>query len=142
MFIEWEEEFETGIPAIDHDHKTLVDLINEVHAVIQRGGAAREVEDVVERLTQYVAEHFEREERYMEAAGYAGLTAHIARHEDFTHQVGTLAREFDLDPDAVDLNALLEFLADWLTNHILKADKAYAPTVRAWLERNPETAQG
>ena len=140
MFITWSPDFETGVPAVDRDHKRLVDLINQVHAVVEEGGTAEDVGAVVEELTDYVAEHFAREERLMEEAGYESIGPHIARHEDFTHRVGTLAREYEFDSDAVDMQEVLDFLADWLINHILKADKAFVSDVLKWMEENQEAA--
>lgn len=140
MFITWSSEYETGVPAVDRDHKILVDLINQVDALVAEGGGPDAVGEVVERLTDYVAEHFAREERLMEEAGFAGAAAHMARHEDFTHRVGSLAREYEFDPESVDMREVLDFLADWLVNHILKADKAFADDVKRWITENEEAA--
>ena len=35
--IEWREEFNTGIPDVDYEHRELVDLINRLHTHVVSG---------------------------------------------------------------------------------------------------------
>lgn len=59
----------------------------------------------------------------MESIGYAGLAAQKRAHDAF------IARLEEIDTEQIEtcqqetLEELIEFLTEWLTNHILHSDK-------------------
>ncbi|MBQ6807044.1 MAG: bacteriohemerythrin [Lachnospiraceae bacterium] len=120
------QEFETGIALVDEEHKELFRIIGEVHRVILDEFIPDKYDEIVhllEELKNYTKFHFADEEKYMESIGYEGLTAQKRAHDAF------VARLEEIDLEQVDehqqetLEELMQFLTNWLVNHILHSDK-------------------
>ncbi len=124
-FIDWQDSYNTNIPIIDQDHRALVDLINRLHEIIEtnqgRGMRARALQE----LDDYVALHFRREELLMKNYGYVGLDDQIISHQKFEARIKDVRQRFLAGDDSAVDGKLLEFLKDWLMNHILKSDMEY-----------------
>ena len=59
----WNENFATGINAIDEQHKRLINLLNILVSHLAFQSEAPEVEQVFNELKKYVAQHFATEEK-------------------------------------------------------------------------------
>jgi len=128
-FMPWSDDYLVGIAAIDQDHKTLFLLVNRLHQRIEKGEDEYAIAEALAGLVDYIDTHFAREERYMEECGYPDLVRHARKHRDLARTVHSLKTMFDDDPPALASDEILEFLRDWLTNHILKSDMDYVPYV-------------
>jgi hemerythrin len=124
--IGWLPTYSVNIPPIDAQHKSLFDLLNQLHdeIVIKKSnhdiiGAA------LEELIQYTKTHFELEERFLESMHYPEMAKHKAKHEALTRQVMKLQQEFAAGKTAM-ATEVMNFMLAWLTNHILRTDKQYA----------------
>ncbi|HVI50439.1 MAG TPA: bacteriohemerythrin [Candidatus Sulfotelmatobacter sp.] len=124
-YIEWQERMETGIPLVDADHKTLVSLINQVHACIGGLDEYGALGSILKVLADYTDYHFKREEALMAEAGYPGLDVHKALHSRLTEQVREVLRRFEAAPGSVRAQDIQKFLEDWLVDHILRHDMPY-----------------
>ncbi len=129
-FMEWREEYATGIEDIDNDHITLFTFVNELHDQVSKQADRETVADTLEGLVNYVNEHFVREENFMAHAGYYDLAEHAESHRRLSARVFSLKEAYDQNPDDFDTGALLEFLKGWLTGHILYTDMDYVPVVK------------
>lgn len=118
--------FQTGIPLIDSEHKTLFDIIGRVHETLQKELVHDKYDailDILDELKEYTRIHFSDEEEYMRKIGYEGLAKQEILHQNFIDKLN------ELDLDDVDNNQeaylydFLDFLQNWLINHILKVDK-------------------
>jgi len=58
----WNENFETGVPAIDAQHRQLVELLNRLASQVAAGASADELDKILDELTDYAVYHFETEE--------------------------------------------------------------------------------
>jgi hemerythrin-like metal-binding protein len=67
----------------------------------------------------------------MSAARFPGLTEHRQKHIDLMKQVEEYAARYDKGEVTLNLD-LLNFLRDWLSTHILKADHDYS----SWLNEH------
>lgn len=124
--ITFSEEFVTGIDLIDEEHRELFRIIGEVQDVIVNDFIPDKFDEIVhllEELMDYTKFHFADEEKYMESIQYAGLPAQKRAHDAF------IARLEEMDLEQIDehqqetLEEILQFLKDWLINHILYSDK-------------------
>ena len=79
--LEWREEFSIGIAEVDHEHRELIDLINEVHADALQGDGAEEIATALGEISVSIAAHFALEEKNMQQRAYAGYAAHKTDHE-------------------------------------------------------------
>lgn len=114
---QWSDEYEIGIPAIDQQHRKLLDLANQVHH--QMRSSRRHVEGAMEELMAYVQFHFAAEERLMAENGYAGLADHRRAHEALADQVVQLWRVRDV----VTPEQVFDLLSEWVVAHILSCDQ-------------------
>ena len=130
-FFEWSDKYLVHIEPIDADHKNLFALANRIHAHITQGAGNAAIQQALGQLITYVQQHFEREERMMEQAGYPDLAEHRKTHRMLENIVSSMQRVQMSDPEAIDPDKLLEFLRDWLQNHIIKSDLQYKP----WVEK-------
>ena len=128
-FFEWSDDYLVHIPAIDADHRNLFALANRIHQHIKKGAGHRAILQALGHLVDYVIEHFGREERLMEQTAYPDIAAHKKTHRMLEQIVHSMHRIYRHEPDAVDPDKLLEFLRDWLQNHIVKSDMLYGPWV-------------
>lgn len=119
-------EYLTGIESVDRQHEELFRIIGEVHSLAKDEFLADKYDEIVhllEELRDYTRFHFQHEEEYMESIGYAGLPAQKKAHEAFVERLEEMDLEQADDHQQETLGELLEFLTEWLINHILYADK-------------------
>ena len=62
QYFYWNEKFETGEKKIDHQHRTLVDLINKLSTNVSHQGCLSEAEKTIAALIDYTIIHFRDEE--------------------------------------------------------------------------------
>jgi hemerythrin-like metal-binding protein len=129
-FMPWNDSYATGIEMIDAQHKELFRLINQVHDAAASGSEREANAPLLNALADYVTLHFDQEEALMESAGFTGLAEHKAKHHHARSAVLAFRNDY-LDGRAVLNATVLEFLKQWLSDHILGTDRQYIPTVKA-----------
>lgn len=123
----WSPKFETGIKAIDNDHKALFDEIKQLTIVLMNEDSSHAIEQAITCLENYVHEHFNREETFMINAGYPNAEEHMRSHRALTRQVALLKKLNRDETAEIDPRKLVEFLSNWLSDHIVNVDMAYIP---------------
>jgi len=124
-FINWTEEFATGIESIDEQHRHLVDLVNKFEEASRRGKGSRVMSEILKDLVGYTQEHFAHEEKIMEKCDFPGLKKHMARHRQLLQKVERYQFEFETEGHRVT-SAVRHLLRYWVRSHILHEDMAYA----------------
>lgn len=126
--IAWKEEFQTGVPLVDEQHRHLVEIINRFEDALQKGKGSRQMNGILNDLIGYTQEHFACEERLMEEAGYEHLKLHQSQHRQLMQKVERLQFEFNGAGKRITAE-MHELLAYWLVTHILRDDKAFSPAL-------------
>lgn len=124
--IAWTRELSVGVDEIDAQHKTLVDLINQLHHAIMQHRAGGEATAILDRLIEYTRIHFAVEESLMRLFDYPDYEQHKASHEALIEEVNRLHARVVNDGKPVTFE-LLHFLKRWLTEHIMAEDQLYVP---------------
>jgi len=133
--IEWRDDYSVGIQEIDEEHKQLVRLINQLNEAIVMGSKREKVESVFAELIDYTRIHFAVEEALMRVVHYKGYDEHKAIHDDITKQVMVFQNKFN-GGQQQSAAELMNFLINWLFNHINQVDKMYVDTfIEAGLKR-------
>ena len=116
-----------GGAGVDKQHRHLVDLIKFLYNACLGGRAELEAKfrDVMKELVDYVMIHFKDEEAIMEQINYPGLKEHRQKHELFVKEILKSVNAYTNGKQLVP-NSFVRFLRDWLFNHILIDDKAWA----------------
>ena len=123
---EWNNSYVTGIGSIDAQHQTLFQLAGKLHQAMTEGQGRAALGPILERLVQYTKAHFAHEERLMRLHDYPDLAAHRAQHEALTRQVSEFAAKFQAGNASITVQ-VLQFLRNWLVDHIKGRVMKYAP---------------
>jgi hemerythrin len=122
---DFDAEFRLGIDVIDNEHVKLVDMLNEVHALISDGKKDEARHYFSETLSSYVNEHFANEEKFMESIGFPGIEEHKKIHENFKKSFGELKPKIESYDDTAFRSALSDAFT-WIVGHIGRTDRKYA----------------
>lgn len=125
-FVEWQSSFSVGIESIDHDHKKLLGMINQLQAAAHYKTDDDMVENVLNELLDYTQYHFSREENMMQQCNYPGLDNHKRQHAAMIAQVNKYIKEYRVDKTRT-IEDVAVYLKTWLVNHINGSDQSYAP---------------
>ncbi len=82
----------------------------------------KQVQETIVELRDYTITHFSDEEKLMKEIDFPNYIEHIEAHKYFIETVEDFTNRFENGEMALSLK-ILEFLKNWLTNHILTADK-------------------
>ncbi|MCI8373095.1 MAG: bacteriohemerythrin [Lachnospiraceae bacterium] len=120
------EEYLTGISKVDEQHKRLFEIIGDANELVNNEFIPDKFDNIsalLNELTEYTKSHFQDEEVYMESIQYEGLAAQKRAHAGFIAKLEEIELEgFDENQQEVLLE-LIDFLFNWLVQHILKMDK-------------------
>ena len=127
----WSESSSVNVRALDAQHRTLFDLVNQLHEAMMKGQAGSMTGPILQKLLDYTKTHFAAEETLLKNTKFPGLVAHQQKHRALIKQVQDFSARFEKGEITLSLK-LLHFLRDWLTDHIQKVDKEYA----SWLNEH------
>ncbi len=125
----WTEKLSIGLPEIDEQHKILISLVNQLHYAMKTKKGATESGKILNELTQYTVTHFAFEEKLFDKYNYPAKERHKEYHTDLVGKVSKFKEDFEAGRAGLSMD-LMCFLTDWLNEHIMKTDKAYAPFLR------------
>ncbi|MQY52663.1 bacteriohemerythrin [Rhodocyclus tenuis] len=123
---EFAPRYEIGDARIDAEHRHLFSIARRVQAALSlpADAALAEARLAVAELLDYTRTHFAGEEVMMAATGYPDLVGHQALHRELLYQVRDMEMRIDLEGLSASLD-LAHFLFNWLTQHILHADRRF-----------------
>jgi hemerythrin-like metal-binding protein len=124
---EWKPSYSVKVRSCDAEHLKLFALINDLHQAMQAGQGAQIIDAIVADLERYTQTHFSAEEALMARTNYPDLAAHRLQHKMFIDRVAEF-RQTGLNGQSI---AVLTFLNDWLTKHIMRIDKQYSDHLNA-----------
>ena len=124
--VEWSDSFKIGEDEIDKEHWGLFALIHDLGEKFEQGAAEASINLTIEALVAYVDIHYDHEERLMQDSGYPAFEDHKRAHEALTRRVAGLQEDWQRAPETIDLEALMDFLSNWLSEHILNVDMKFA----------------
>lgn len=127
----WNDKLSVGVNVIDDDHKKLVGMVNELYDGISAGHGKEAVGKVLDKLVDYTKFHFAREEQYFAKTAYPAAAAHKKEHDDLTKQVLDVQAKYKSGSVATLSLEVMNFLKNWLINHIQGSDKKYGPHLNA-----------
>jgi hemerythrin len=126
----WRPEYSVGFEEIDRQHKLLVKLINDLQEAMYEGRGRDALAPILDDLVHYTETHFAFEEKMLQAGGFTKLVEHQAEHQKLTEQVCEL-RDQLRSRKIVLTTTVMRFLKNWLADHIMQHDQAYARELKA-----------
>lgn len=125
--IKWKDDYSLGIKEIDEQHQKLFEIADRAYQILKDDFSIDKFDQVIailEELKEYAVYHFQTEEAYMQKIGYRKFLSHKVVHDDFIKKVQeTDLNKVDENPDKYLLE-VLDFIMNWIDDHILGVDKA------------------
>lgn len=123
---EMKDEYLTGIESIDAEHRRLFEIAEETYQLTMDEFVVDKYDrlsDIFDELKSYTLTHFEHEEAYMKEHNYRGILSQIAAHNEFREKLNDVVIDRDEENTEQTIREVLDFVTDWLVNHIYYSDK-------------------
>ena len=141
--ITWERALETGIAAIDNQHKQLIAAVNALFEAHQRGKGVKEVERTMTFLVEYTFQHFNDEEEIQEKYGYPHHFAHKQIHDKFKGEAQHLASVLHREGPTDELTThVCVTIGRWVIDHIKSEDAKMAAHIRNKEQQRAQPKKG
>ena len=119
--INWKDEYTLGIDAVDHEHREMIELINDLDASMQRDASHATVVATLGEIYARITMHFALEERIMRDAGYEDIASHKQDHERLLDSLLDIMNGVD-DEGRYDRAGLSGKLDAWFSVHFRTHD--------------------
>lgn len=120
--LEWKKSYETGIASVDHEHRTLIELLNRLHERLDADPSPEEVDEFLAEVHTRIAAHFALEERIMREAGYDDYPGHKADHERLLDEIRDIMEAYEAGEYRNFDEVLADHLRDWFGIHFATRD--------------------
>lgn len=124
QLLKWTTDLELGLEQIDNQHKTLINIINELNIGIEYGQSNSVMIPIVEKIQEYTNTHFKAEEEIFSQYNYPDRAVHEAEHITFIDSIKYIHRQCEIIEEPMSTR-IRDFLLGWLCNHIRTKDKEY-----------------
>jgi hemerythrin len=130
-FVEWDNQYTTGIQLLDDQHKELIRFTDELFNNCNAGDirANESFKKTAHAAVEYVKKHFSAEEKIFENIKYPLAAEHKKQHEIFVKRVLEDVLKFEEGKNFVPL-AFARFLREWILVHIAVHDRQYADFIQ------------
>ena len=130
--MEWTEHFATGLPAIDAQHRTLIDNLNRLEPLLTTTNPTREecefIINLVAYLESYTKTHFRFEEQCMERHRCPAHQKNKEAHENFLRIFQRFQEQYTQEGFRPELlKSLHDTATHWIRDHILHIDVQLRP---------------
>lgn len=132
LFIVWSDDFKSGIPIIDEQHRAMIATVNTFYYFIQEGDGMEALKPSLLALEYYITTHLQTEEKLLKKTDFPELESHLQLHEDMKKENDRITKESVLHDDPM---LLLKFLKEWLLNHLINEDSKHAPYMKILMNR-------
>jgi hemerythrin-like metal-binding protein len=129
--IKWGKRYSVGVRDLDDQHKIIVGILNELHAVMLKGQAQSVADTLLPKLRSVTCGHFSTEERLLESTKFPGLNEQRTEHGALLDKVDGFVTRYKCGDNTM-YPELLYFMRDWLLSHDLNVDKKYT----SWLNEH------
>jgi hemerythrin-like metal-binding protein len=120
--IEWREAFKVGVPSVDHEHREMIALLNELHADLEGTAEKDAVSHFLGEVHAKISAHFALEEKIMRDRGYDAYEDHKADHERLLDDIRDIMDRHETDAYTDVETELAAHLREWFTGHFKTKD--------------------
>jgi hemerythrin len=127
----WQAQYSVGVKGIDRQHRELLARVNALFEAIGSHEPGEQIEALLNFLRGYVHTHFACEERLMRRHAYPGYARHLAEHQRFIDELGSVDALYDRSAPAEPIVARMSaFVSRWFTDHFQREDRLLAEYLR------------
>lgn len=119
--ITWKSGYSVGIDAVDHEHREMIDLINELHESLLAGSGEPDITAFLGEIFRAISAHFALEERFMRQHRYDQADQHKQAHEELLDEIRDIMEGYETDPEGAS-KQLSSRLDIWFTDHFKTHD--------------------
>ncbi|SME92751.1 bacteriohemerythrin [Desulfovibrio gilichinskyi] len=110
----------TGFGLVDSQHNNFIKLLERIRSQIPSANKG-EIDLILDELFLYSLYHFETEERLLEKYNLESFPKHLEQHREYTEKMEQFKIDCLLEKAELTLE-IIEFLEQWLINHIKETD--------------------
>jgi hemerythrin len=125
-FLQWRTDYSIGIQEIDNQHKTIIQLINDLLNLCRNDTNDEDYESfnkLVGIILEHFQKHFETEENLMLEKKYPHYEEHKKRHDKLLEDVKKMVDKIINEKQKQSLINLVIFLREWFVENIYIMDK-------------------
>ena len=122
-FLKWSDDYSIGLQEIDNQHKKLLDIINKLYTAFINRDEDMVMENILVQMTDYTKYHFGTEEKYFKQFGYKNTSDHLEQHKIYIAKLSAFQNDFKNNQKIT--YSVMNFLRNWLVNHIQGIDRNY-----------------
>lgn len=123
--------YESGVPALDGDHRFLLEMLEELAGAALAGSSAELLEDQSLEVTASLESHFAKEERMLAEACIDDIDGHLTRHGELLDSMAGMTGAYLHGLGAQSAHAALCDFMKALQQEIEEFDRAAAPAILA-----------
>ncbi len=120
----WLPQYDLGCAPMDHTHKEFVEWINRLAEIPDD-----QFLDGFDQFLAHTVDHFEQEDRWMEASSFLPIHCHMDEHRRVLQTLQSIRRFVSRGDISIGRKAVAE-LVDWFTTHAATMDMALAVHMR------------
>ena len=127
--IRWQDKYALGVVEIDEQHRKLFEIAGEIEALLNDNFITDKYDDIVAilgELKDYTIQHFKDEEEFMLSNKFPMFLTHKMMHNDFVEKIESIDLSKVDNEQNLYLKEILNFVAEWLVEHILVEDAKYS----------------
>ena len=127
--IRWQDKYALGVVKIDEQHRKLFEIAGEIEALLNDNFVTDKYDDIVAilgELKDYTIQHFKDEEEFMLSNKFPMFLTHKMMHNDFVEKIESIDLSKVDNEQNLYLKEILNFVAEWLVEHILVEDAKYS----------------
>jgi len=129
----WDSSIQTGHRVVDLQHQAIFKAFNRLLKAMQQGKGRDEVHRTLVFLQDYTQRHFSMEEELMDQSDYPDMSQHCTLHHEFIEKVVRLTDRSERG--ATVTIAVMQFLKDWLVDHVKVEDMRLTRHLAQWEAR-------
>jgi hemerythrin-like metal-binding protein len=124
-FLNWSGDFAVGVGPLDHDHRDLLDAINDLQGAVEAEREPGIISELLRKVAVDTLTHFLEEEKMMSSTNYPGQILHAMKHQHLLSQLNAFLGRHSRDGTKMDAHSL-NFLRSWFSTHIQSEDRNFA----------------
>lgn len=120
MAIVWHESLSIGDDPIDHEHKQLIAIIDDIFSAMKEFDKGK-AKTLFSNLHLCTIVNSNNEEKFMNSNKYPAIDEHHNEHENLKRQLKDHQDKL-FDEGILDAGSVFTFIKDWLVTHLLSSD--------------------
>jgi len=121
--MEWSDELDIGVDSMNREHKSILEIMNQLHDGVQQNKDFSELKSLLVKLEEITIVHFKDEEEFMQKMNFSKYDSHKIIHTQLLKQL-TEHKENILSTEKIE-DKFFIFLKTWLSAHIKGIDVKY-----------------